>query len=503
MKGHTSVPRFIAGGAALALLAVSLVLTVPAGAATFRMPIPLNYSPTPYPTSYYDLDSSGGLEDWNCGTHTYNGHRGSDFGIGGFTAMDAGRDVVAGADGTVTFVHDGEWDRCITGDCGSYGNYVRIVHDDGKETYYAHLRQWSVTVAVNDVVTCGQKLGEVGSSGNSTGPHLHFEVRVGGSADDPFTGPCGGPLMYWVDQGAYMGTPVETCETTTPQWGAQFISATYPQQMESGETAMAVLSYDNIGTATWTSNTRLGTTEPRDRTSEFYDSSDWISAARATAVDSNTGPGQTGTFTFFLLAPVVCQQTAYTEHFNLLEETVTWFSESGQGGPADNAVSLQITVSPVDADSDTYNSCDDCDDNDPDVYPGAPETCDGKDNDCDGSTDPGCICQTGDDETCYYNNDPTCRGLQVCENGQWGPCLVIDPSTCESWTGDGGVAVVDGQVTPDASPLGPDPYARHFTGGCGCRTAESAHFPAPKLPLGVLLFLLILAVMGRTRVNGR
>ncbi len=168
-------------------------------------------------TAYYDL---GGTRDWNCGTHTYRGHRGTDLGIvGRFAAQDAGRDVVAGADGRVTRTHDGEFDRCTTGDCaggGGFGNHVVLEHADGKVTYYAHLRRGSVSVREGQQIRCGERLGQVGSSGFSTGPHLHFEVRVGGNADDPFTGQCGGPLSYWVNQGAYRGLPSAECEGGEP-----------------------------------------------------------------------------------------------------------------------------------------------------------------------------------------------------------------------------------------------------------------------------------------------
>ncbi len=174
-----------------------------------------------YITAYRDLTGSGGgLQDWGCGTKTYDGHRGTDMGVGGFAGMDAGRDVVAAADGVVTFVSDGVFDRCTTGSCGGgggFGNYVRVEHADGKVTYYGHLKKFSITVAVGDAVTCGQKLGQVGSSGNSTGPHLHFEPRVAGVGDDPFSGPCGGPVSWWVDQGDYLGLPLTTCMDAPPQ----------------------------------------------------------------------------------------------------------------------------------------------------------------------------------------------------------------------------------------------------------------------------------------------
>lgn len=173
-----------------------------------------------YITAYRDLTGAGGgLQDWGCGTKTYDGHRGTDMGVGGFAGMDAGRDVVAAADGMVTYVNDGAFDRCTTGDCaggGGFGNYVRLEHADGKVTYYGHLKKFSVAVAVGDAVTCGQKLGQVGSSGSSTGPHLHFEPRVANVSDDPFSGPCGGPISWWAAQGDYLGLPETVCHDAPP-----------------------------------------------------------------------------------------------------------------------------------------------------------------------------------------------------------------------------------------------------------------------------------------------
>lgn len=137
-----------------------------------------------YPTAYYDHAG----RDWACGGIRYSGHRGTDYGGGSFAGMDAGRDIVAAAEGTVTVVHDGEFDRCTSGACsggGGYGNYVRIRHADGKDTIYAHLKRWSIRVRRGDRVRCGQVLGQMGSSGWSTGPHLHFEVRHDGRALDP------------------------------------------------------------------------------------------------------------------------------------------------------------------------------------------------------------------------------------------------------------------------------------------------------------------------------
>jgi len=71
----------------------------------------------------------------------------------------------------------------FAGLAGGYGRLVVVAHGRGVETYYAHLSQ--VEVGVGEPVRHGEHVGLVGSSGHSSGPHLHFEVRVRGAAVDP------------------------------------------------------------------------------------------------------------------------------------------------------------------------------------------------------------------------------------------------------------------------------------------------------------------------------
>ena len=66
---------------------------------------------------------------------------------------------------------------------GGYGKCVRIEHGNDLETLYGHLSR--ITVEVGQVVTVGQKIGEIGSTGHSTGTHLHYEVRKNGKAVNP------------------------------------------------------------------------------------------------------------------------------------------------------------------------------------------------------------------------------------------------------------------------------------------------------------------------------
>ncbi|MBD8868628.1 M23 family metallopeptidase [Nocardioides donggukensis] len=99
-----------------------------------------------------------------------NTHTGLDF------AADYGSPVASVTNGTVTSV----------GYEGSYGNKVTVTTDDGEELWYAHLSGFAVSVG--EEVRSGEVLGYVGSTGNSTGNHLHLEVRPGaGDPVDPFS----------------------------------------------------------------------------------------------------------------------------------------------------------------------------------------------------------------------------------------------------------------------------------------------------------------------------
>lgn len=92
-------------------------------------------------------------------------HTGQDF------AAPVGTPVHALADGTIIFA---SYD-------GAYGNKIAIQHTGGLVTWYAHLSAYEVKLGDN--VVAGQLIGRVGSTGNTTGPHLHLEIRP--TADDP------------------------------------------------------------------------------------------------------------------------------------------------------------------------------------------------------------------------------------------------------------------------------------------------------------------------------
>ena len=100
---------------------------------------------------------------------------------------NAGAAIVAAKSGTVVRVVTGcSHNYPNSGSCGcggGYGNYVIIQHDGTYSTLYGHMA--SVSVSVGQSVSAGQTIGYVGSTGFSTGFHLHFEVRVNGTKVDP------------------------------------------------------------------------------------------------------------------------------------------------------------------------------------------------------------------------------------------------------------------------------------------------------------------------------
>ena len=99
--------------------------------------------------------------------HTRSFHSGTDF------RGDPGTAVVAAGDGVVTFC----------GRMGGYGNVIDINHGGGVTTRYAHLRR--IETKKDAAIAAGERIGQVGSTGRTTGPHLHFEVRIDGAPVSP------------------------------------------------------------------------------------------------------------------------------------------------------------------------------------------------------------------------------------------------------------------------------------------------------------------------------
>ncbi|MET8945282.1 M23 family metallopeptidase [Streptomyces sp. NPDC004542] len=123
------------------------------------------------PVKRYEL--SAGFNQ--AGSHWAHKHSGQDF------AVPSGTDVVAAHGGTVVKAGGNG-----AGDGPAYGNAIVIRHADGQYSQYAHLSR--IDVRIGQAVRTGQHIAKSGNTGNSTGPHLHFEIRKTpnyGSAIDP------------------------------------------------------------------------------------------------------------------------------------------------------------------------------------------------------------------------------------------------------------------------------------------------------------------------------
>ncbi|MCY4627640.1 MAG: M23 family metallopeptidase [Acidobacteria bacterium] len=164
----------------------------PPSVASVRFVLPLGGTPGRdwVVNNYVDRGPGSGVRDYQGGRKTYDRHRGTDLDLPNFRWMDRGFPALAAAAGQVTAVHDGEFDRSVS--CGFLGllkqpNLVELTHAGGTRSLYLHLRRGSVRVSLGQTVAARQPLGEVGSSGCSTAPHLHFEVlSPDGAVVDPF-----------------------------------------------------------------------------------------------------------------------------------------------------------------------------------------------------------------------------------------------------------------------------------------------------------------------------
>jgi hypothetical protein len=185
----------------LVSLAMTAAGTAPALATPPQLALPIACEPAKscWIVNYLDHDRGEGVRDYACGIATYNAgaanaHNGVDFALRDLPAMASGVAVLAAAAGTVIGVRDGMDDVSVRERGASAverrecGNGVRVDHGDGWATQYCHMKKGSIAVKAGDRVTTGARLGEVGLSGLSEYPHLHFQVEKDGEPIDPFVG---------------------------------------------------------------------------------------------------------------------------------------------------------------------------------------------------------------------------------------------------------------------------------------------------------------------------
>ncbi|MCG7394866.1 M23 family metallopeptidase [Microvirga sp. ACRRW] len=177
---------------AFSLIALCLSGTAYAQDISLRLPVACEIGRTCFIQHYVDHIQDSGIADYRCGTMTYDGHDGTDIRVPTTAAMKAGVDVVAAADGKVLRTRDGMEDISITGrgresveniECG---NGAVVDHGNGWQAQYCHMAKGSLSVKSGDVLKAGDKLGQVGLSGATEFPHLHFTLRKDGKVVDPF-----------------------------------------------------------------------------------------------------------------------------------------------------------------------------------------------------------------------------------------------------------------------------------------------------------------------------
>ncbi|MEM9855387.1 MAG: M23 family metallopeptidase, partial [Pseudomonadota bacterium] len=203
-------PDYVRGAAAALVFAV---LTAPVALADkdnlrFSVPVACTLGETCFLQALIDHDPSEESRDFACGTLTRDGHQGSDFALQDLAAMRAGVEVLAAASGTVTAIRDRLPDINANDPDADFGeefcgNAVRINHGGGWATLYCHLKRGSVRVAPGMRVDRGAPVGEIGLSGSTTFPHLHFSIFKDDVELDPFAAGisrCGEPgATLWED----------------------------------------------------------------------------------------------------------------------------------------------------------------------------------------------------------------------------------------------------------------------------------------------------------------
>jgi murein DD-endopeptidase MepM/ murein hydrolase activator NlpD len=193
------------------------------------------------------------IQDFNCETNTYDGHQGTDIAIApyGFYKMDNNQvEVIAGAAGTIVQRADGNLDR----NCSSNSltaNSIILQHSDGTYSLYWHMKKGSITTkTVGQTVVSGEYLGIVGSSGSSSGPHLHFEVRSGAASTtykDPYSGSCNilNSNSYWVTQKPHTDPAILKVSVNT----SDITLATCPTSDVPNESTTFIVPFQGSGLA--------------------------------------------------------------------------------------------------------------------------------------------------------------------------------------------------------------------------------------------------------------
>ncbi len=171
-----------------------------------------------------NLTPNNHLLDYNCGDRTYDwgtgNHQGTDYILWPYPwrRMDENvMEVVAAADGIIVNKRDGFFDlNCLNNGNQNWNGFV-LEHADGSQTIYMHFKKNTLNEKeIGDMVSAGEYLGVAGSSGSSTIPHLHFEVRdADNNVIDPYAGDCNSmnDISWWQVQEPYSVPRINTIST--------------------------------------------------------------------------------------------------------------------------------------------------------------------------------------------------------------------------------------------------------------------------------------------------
>ncbi len=219
-------------------------------------------------------------EDYNCGTRSYDlasgyNHRGIDYFLYPFPWYQYENnfvEVIAAAEGVIIGKDDGNSDNHCA--CNGNWNGIYIRHADGSQAWYGHFKRNSLTTkAVGQMVSKGEYLGIVASSGCSTTAHLHFEVYDNNNnLIDPYAGPCNdlNTASWWTNQQPYrtptlnallthdarplFGCPSEEVPNLANEFvpGQQiYFGSYYHDQMEGSVSVSRVIRPDNTVWQSW------------------------------------------------------------------------------------------------------------------------------------------------------------------------------------------------------------------------------------------------------------
>jgi murein DD-endopeptidase MepM/ murein hydrolase activator NlpD len=245
-----------------------------------RLAVGFDTDPSYYGISnFVDQDNTTGLKDYNCMARTYDGHKGTDIFTWPFPWKrmdDNSLEIIAAEAGVIINKVDGFEDKHCS--CVNYDwNAVYILHADNSISWYGHMKSnTQTTKAIGQSVAKGEYLGVVGSSGCSTGPHLHFEVyNSAGKLIDPYTGSCNrfSDVSWWANQKPWRDPTLNRLQLgTTPAvygdcltykdilnetyqfaYGSKiYVTAYFHDQTQSDVTTYTMYKPDNTVATTWT-----------------------------------------------------------------------------------------------------------------------------------------------------------------------------------------------------------------------------------------------------------